>query len=99
MKINAEDRSVKVHAAPENSEGNELPSTTSWYHPFEEIDDSVSSDGARINATCLSDAQIARTIVEVSTLNSNFPLFVQIMQYDPTVFAPLLLTHLLNVIM
>jgi hypothetical protein len=74
MKINDGDRSVKVHATPENFEGNKLPSTTSWYHPFEEIDYSVSKDEARINTTCLSDAQIARTIVEVSSLNSNFPL-------------------------
>ncbi|KAJ3703750.1 hypothetical protein LUZ61_007455 [Rhynchospora tenuis] len=59
-------RSVKVHAAPESSEENEYPIARSRYHPSEELDEPVSLDTARINASCLSDAQIARTIVEVN---------------------------------
>lgn len=92
MKIDTGDRSVKVHATPESSEGNELPTTASWYHPFEEIDEPVSNDGARVSANRLSNAQIARTIVEVSSLNSKFPLFVQIMHFDLSVLAPFFTT-------
>ncbi|KAF3340021.1 hypothetical protein FCM35_KLT15792 [Carex littledalei] len=70
MKIDNGGKSVKVHSALENSEGNDT--TSSGYHPFEEIDDPVGHDGAHINASRLSDAQIARTIVEVFSYNSNF---------------------------
>ncbi|KAJ4766567.1 Pentatricopeptide repeat (PPR) superfamily protein [Rhynchospora pubera] len=66
IRIDNGDRSVKVHAAPENSEGNEYPMSRSQYHPSEELDEPVNLDAARINASCLSDAQTARTIVEVN---------------------------------
>lgn len=79
MKIDNGGKSVKVHSAPENSEGNEFPTSISGYHPFEEIDDPVGHDEAHVNASRLSDAQIARTVVEVFSYNSNFPLSVQIM--------------------
>ncbi|XP_078151370.1 uncharacterized protein At3g49140-like isoform X7 [Carex rostrata] len=66
MKIDNGGTSVKVHSAPENSEGIEFPMSISGYHPFEEMDDPVGHDGAHVNASHLSDAQIARTIVEVN---------------------------------